>query len=187
VQPARLLQPTTVEQAAASDPTEELYRAHAGFVWRTLQHMGVAPADLEDLMHEVFVVVHRRVAEFRGDSSVTTWLFSICLRVAQRHWRRPWFRRVRPLASGDHPVTHRTPEASYDEQQRLAQLERALSALNPEQRAVFVLFEIENEPCDRIATMMGVPVGTVYSRLHAARKRFARGLSRQAAAEWSRR
>jgi RNA polymerase sigma-70 factor (ECF subfamily) len=177
----------TVEQAAALDPTDELYREHAEFVWRTLQRMGVAPADLEDLMHEVFVVVHRRIAEFRGESRVTTWLFSICLRVAKRHRRRPWFRRERPLAPGDDPITERTPEASYDEHQRLAQLERALASLNTEQRAVFVLFEIENEPCDRIATVMGVPVGTVYSRLHAARKRFARGLSRQAAAEWSRR
>jgi RNA polymerase sigma-70 factor (ECF subfamily) len=149
--------------------------------------MGVREADLEDLMHEVFLIVHRRVAEFRGESRVTTWLFAICLRMVKRHCRRSWFRFERPIAPGDDPITDRTPEVSYDERERLRRLERGLATLSAEHRAVFVLFELENEPCDRIATMMGVPIGTVYSRLNAARKRFARGLSRQAAAEWSRR
>jgi RNA polymerase sigma-70 factor (ECF subfamily) len=184
VQRAQKLQPIALEPASTAEATDELYRAHAEFVWRTLQRMGVGHADLEDLTHEVFVVVHKRVAEFRGEARVTTWLFAICLRVVKRHRRRAWFWRERPLPADHDPITEQTPEVSYDERERLRRLERVLSTLSPEHRAVFVLFELEHEPCDRIASMMGVPVGTVYSRLHAARKRFARGFSRQATAEW---
>ena len=60
----------------------EVHDRHAEFVWRTLQRMGVGPADLDDAMQEVFVVVHKKLGAFRGASSITTWLYGIALRVA---------------------------------------------------------------------------------------------------------
>lgn len=155
-----------------------LYRDHADFVWRSLQHLGVRDGDLEDALQEVFVVVHRKLRGFDRRSRMTTWLFGICLRVAARQRRRAYFRRETQSADPPERIEATTPEdrALSLERQRL--LERALSRLSLEQRAIFVLFEIEGRPCQEIAELLGVPVGTVYSRLHKARKDVARTLAK---------
>jgi RNA polymerase sigma-70 factor, ECF subfamily len=147
-----------------------LYRDHADFVWRNLQHLGVRDSDLEDLMQEVFVTVHRKLSTFRRDSKFTTWLFGICLRLVLRHRRRAYFRWERPTAEPPEQTDDQTPEDRYSARQADAQLELLLCRLSPERRATFMLFEIEGASCAEIAELSGVPVGTVYSRLHAARK-----------------
>jgi DNA-directed RNA polymerase specialized sigma24 family protein len=75
-----------------------IHQAHADFVWRTLQHMGVRPADVEDQMQEVFVVVHNRLRSFDASSRMTTWLFGICMRVAAAYRRRAHRRREQVVA-----------------------------------------------------------------------------------------
>lgn len=69
-----------------------VYREQAGFVWASLQRLGVRAPDLEDVLQEVFVVVHKRLGTFDGSSKITTFLFGICLRVASAY-RRRGFRR----------------------------------------------------------------------------------------------
>ena len=147
-----------------------LYREHADFVWRSLQHLGVGGADLEDLMQEVFVTAHRRLSTFRGESKLTTWLFGICLRLVLRHRRRAYFRWELPTAEPPEQADPQTPEDQYRARQADAELELLLERLSPERRATFVLFELEGQSCAEIAELSGVPIGTVYSRLHAARK-----------------
>jgi len=147
-----------------------IYREHADFVWRSLQHLGVRDSDLEDLMQEVFATVHQRLATFRRESKVTTWLFGICLRLVLRHRRRAYFRWELPTAEPPEQTDGQTPEDQYRARQADAQLELLLWRLSPERRATFMLFEVEGASCAEIAELSGVPVGTVYSRLHAARK-----------------
>ena len=74
-----------------------------------------------------------------------------------------------------------TPEREVEKLQAAHRLHDILSRLNLEQRLVFTLFELEGLSCDQIGAQIGVPVGTVYSRLHRARKTFLRALSRQRA------
>lgn len=155
-----------------------VYAEHCDFVWRSLQHLGVRGADLEDLMQEVFMVVHRKLDEFDGRSRVTTWLFGISLRVVARHRRRAYFRFERQEAEVPETADTRTPEDRAATHERSALLERALGRLSLEHRAVFVLFEIEGHRSEEIAETLGVPVGTVYSRLFKARKLVARSLER---------
>ncbi len=156
-----------------------IHAAHADFVWASLHRLGVPESDRPDLLQEVFVVVHRRLDSFDGSSRMTTWLFGICLRVVLG-WRR---RRRR------HPetLTDVTPEGNWDDAARSPEQElmtsqaktlvwRALDALDVEKRAVFVMFELEELSCVEIAAVMGTPVGTVYSRLHAARAAFAKSV-----------
>lgn len=155
---------------------EEVYREHADFVWRSLHRLGIADADLKDMCQEVFLVVHRRLDSFDGSSKMTSWLFGICLRVASM-WRR--HRKRHPEDVTDTPPEredHRSPEGEYARRQAAVTLARALDALTPEKRAVFVMFEVESIPCARIADELGVPVGTVYSRLHGARAEFLAAL-----------
>jgi RNA polymerase sigma-70 factor, ECF subfamily len=148
----------------------DVYRQHADFVWRSLQHLGVRAPDLEDVAQEVFVVVHRKLGTFDGSSKLTTWLFGICLRVADRHRRRAHFRHEERDREPPEHVDPETPEDRLAEHQRRALLQRALDRLSLEHRAVFVLFELEGRPCAEIAELLDVPVGTVHSRLHKARK-----------------
>lgn len=163
-----------------------VHEAHADFVWCSLQRLGVRRSDLDDLFQEVFIVVHKRLHTFDGSSLVTTWLFGICLRVAAAHRRRAWFRRETPTA--DLPDLDGTPPSDrpdelYAVRQARATLERVLDTMDLEKRAVFVMFEIDELSSEAIAAILGVPVGTVWSRLSGARKQFQAKLSRLQRAE----
>src|SRR3954466_14295631 len=67
----------------------QIFDEHARYIWRTLRHLGISEADTPDLCQEVFVTVHRRLASFEGRSTLRTWLYGICIRVASEHRRRP--------------------------------------------------------------------------------------------------
>jgi RNA polymerase sigma-70 factor, ECF subfamily len=169
--------------ASASSACTRIYQANADFVWKSLQRLGVRDPDLDDVVQEVFVVVHERLHTFDGTSKMTTWLFGICLRVASAYRRRGFRRRETCVAEVPEP----TDRASASPEQDLAaaesrkRLEVLLDELELEKRAVFVMFEIDEMPCEEIAQILGVPVGTVYSRLHAARKSFQKALARMQA------
>ncbi len=166
------------EPAPAELGAARVYEQHADFVWRTLQHLGVRDADLEDLAQEVFVTVHRSLGRFDGRSKLTTWLFGICLHLVQRHRRRAYFRLEFLHSEPPERVDPETPEARYAVEQSRRRLERLLDRLSPERRITFVLFEVEGATCEEIAELTAVPVGTVYSRLHLARKQVTAAATR---------
>jgi RNA polymerase sigma-70 factor (ECF subfamily) len=152
---------------------------HGDFVWRTLQRLGVPEADLDDVYQEVMIVVHRQLGAFEGRSKTTTWLYAICVRVASTYRRLAWFRRERPTFELPERAS---PDAGPDEllgdaEERRA-LREVLDLMVPEKRAVFVMFELDEMPCDEIAQIVGVPIGTIHSRLHAARQDFQGALRR---------
>jgi RNA polymerase sigma-70 factor (ECF subfamily) len=165
-----------------------VHQRHADFVWLTLQRLGVRDGDLEDLLQEVFVVVHRRLASFDGSSRVTTWLFGICLRVVAGYRRRAHRRREQNFADvPDQPADEESgPEHAAATRQAQARLREVLDSMDLDQRALFVMFELDELTCEQIAEMLSIPVGTVYSRLHAARKAFRRALTRLEARQASR-
>jgi RNA polymerase sigma-70 factor (ECF subfamily) len=152
---------------------EALFRAHAPFVASFLHRLGTPRSEVDDLVQEVFLVAHRKGGFVPGAAQPRTWLAAIALRVA-RVSKRTLGRR---LDSADEQVLAMAPEQhdphrSAEVRQSLARVQRALSALDLEHRAAFVLYELEGEPCDAIAASFDVPVGTIYSRLHHARRRF---------------
>lgn len=163
----------------------EVHAKHGEFIWKTLYRMGVRSPHLEDVYQEVFLVVHRRLDSYAGHCAITTWLFEVCFRVAAGYRRRAHFRREQlvPDAASVSFVAAATPtpEREVEKRQAADRLNDILSTLNVEQRVVFTMFEIEGLTCDQIGENIGVPVGTVYSRLHRARKAFLRALSRQRA------
>jgi RNA polymerase sigma-70 factor (ECF subfamily) len=159
-----------------------LYRAHAGFVARFLLRLGAHGQDVPDLLQEVFLVAHRRGGFTVGRAKPTTWLAEISFRVFSD--RRKKTRRKLEDADTETvtvaPSHASSPSERAEKRQALARVQSALDTLTPEKRAVFVLYELEGESCDSIATGLGVPVGTVYSRLHSARREFARAHERLA-------
>jgi RNA polymerase sigma-70 factor (ECF subfamily) len=155
---------------------EALYRAHSEFVARFLLKLGVSGQDVPDLLQEVFLVAHRRGGFIVGAAKPTTWLAEIAFRVAsdrrKKTKRKP--EDVDTEAISLVPSPGATPGDAAESRQALSRVQRALDALTTDKRVVFVLFELEGESCDSIAKGLGIPVGTVYSRLHAARREFAR-------------
>jgi RNA polymerase sigma-70 factor (ECF subfamily) len=164
----------------------EVYDAQCDFVWATLRRFGVPERDAEDLLQEVFVVVHQRLTEFDPERArISTWIFGICLNVARAHKRRAVHRRERQAISGEldaiSGAAGPSPDAALASAEDRARLEDLLDTLDLEKRAVVVMFEIDEIACDEIAAMLGIPIGTVHSRLHAARKELAKAAQRLAA------
>jgi len=155
---------------------------HGRFMWTTLHRLGVPPADLPDAVQDVLVVVHRRGHTFDGSCRLTTWLFAVCAKVAAAHRRRAPVRREQ-LREVVEPVDGRDPEQVVLMRAAAARLRCVLDGLTAEQRVAFVMFEIEGFSCSEIAKQLGVPLGTVHSRLHAARKGFRASLERLKARE----
>jgi RNA polymerase sigma-70 factor (ECF subfamily) len=170
----------TTPRAAALD-VATVHERHVDFVWKNLQRLGVRPPDLEDALQDVFVVVHRRLDSFNGSSLLTTWLFGICLRVALAYRRRSHVRRERTFIELEAELgtdAEQGPEALTIARQTRLQLERVLDSLEPQRRAVFTMFELEDMSAPVIARTLGIPLGTVYSRLSAARIDFKKALER---------
>jgi RNA polymerase sigma-70 factor, ECF subfamily len=160
---------------------DDVYRAHFAFVWRSARRLGVREASLDDVVQEVFVIVHRRLADFEGRSSIRTWLFGITLRVARDH-RRSTARRS-PLGDAIDPDTLRatssSPAESMEKAEAVRLLHTLLDELDDERREIFVMAELEQMTMPDIATTLGVNVNTAYARLRAARQMFEDALARQ--------
>jgi len=162
---------------------EELFRHHADFVARFLGRLGAGADEIDDLVQEVFLTAHRRGGFVPGSAKPTTWLAEIALRVASNARRS---RRRSRVAADEESVAAAVSDAdgpfeSAAHAESTARVQRALEALDFDRRVVFVLYELEAEPCDAIAACLSIPVGTVYSRLHAARREFVRAYQRLSA------
>lgn len=151
---------------------DALYRVHAPFVWRTLRRLGVRHSALDDATQEVFVVVHRRFAEFRAGPTEKAWLFAIAQRVASD--QRRWVRRKGNL-SPLHDEMVSSSESPLDgaiKQQASDLVLEFLTQLDEPRRGAFMLAELEQLTCAEVGELLGVNPSTVYYRLAAARKAF---------------
>lgn len=162
----------------SSTSVADLFRDFAPFVWRTLRRLGVADRDVDDMVQEVFVVIHRKLPEFEGRSSHRTWVYGICVRTASDY--RNLARMKHETMPVELPEQIATSDAHEDlaRHQARAILDRVLDELDDEKRAVFVLYEIEELGMSEVAEAVGCPVQTAYSRLHAARKQVHDGIER---------
>lgn len=177
--------PATAEGAQS---LEKVYQEWARFVWITLHRLGVRSADVDDVCHDVFLVVHSKLDQFDWSAKMRPWLLGICARTAANYRRRA---RVRFEHTPDQledqeshalsaPAASR-PDEIYLRRGALEKAERILGRLNPVKRMMLIMFEVEGFSCGEIASELGLPIGTVYSRLHAARKFFVLEAEREAA------
>jgi RNA polymerase sigma-70 factor (ECF subfamily) len=160
------------------------YECYGRFLWRTLYRLGVREADLPDALQDVLVVVHKRGAGIDATAGVTTWLFGVCRRVAAAHRRKAYTRREVPDADAD-SIELDDPERLTVTRRAKLRLERVLDGVADDHRVVFVMFEIEGLSCPEIAAELAVPIGTIYSRLYAARQSFQKSLTRMKSKEES--
>jgi RNA polymerase sigma-70 factor (ECF subfamily) len=148
----------------------EVFRENVPFAWRCLRRLGVPEKDVEDVCQEVFLVVHKKLGEFDHRSSVRAWIYGICARKASDHRRLAYQRRERVEETLPDPGVLPTQGEAIDRKRALSFLDRTLTELDDDKRSVFVLYEIEGLSMNEIASAIGCPLQTAYSRLHAARK-----------------
>lgn len=179
---AILTEPARDAEGESRLSVTQVHERHGEFVWRTLHRMGVRPPHVEDVYQEVFIVVHRRLRTFTGQCAITTWLYEVCFRVTAGYRRKAHFRREELVSDWSElepeTVSSASPERQLVAARQAKQLERILDDMPVEYRVVFVMFELEGMSSEQIAESVGAPLGTVYSRLYRARKRFARALAR---------
>jgi RNA polymerase sigma-70 factor (ECF subfamily) len=160
-----------VEQLQQSPSFRDMFDAELGFVGNVLRRFGIAERDLEDVAHEVFVVVHRRIVDYDPSRPLRPWLFAIAFRCASDYRRRA-HRTYETLT--DQEVERADPAKRADEslidhqERRLAR--RALLGVPEERRAVVVLHDLEDVPMAEIAHALGIPLKTAYSRLRVGRE-----------------
>jgi RNA polymerase sigma-70 factor, ECF subfamily len=150
-----------------------LFDGEYDYVHHSLRRLGVQDRDLEDLAHDVFVEVFKSLARYDRARPIKPWLFAFAFRIASDYRRLA--RHRTGLGIEDDDAVSKAPSAediaSGREAARL--VNRALDAMPMEQRAVFVLYEIDEVPMKEIAESIGIPANTAYSRLRLARATFA--------------
>jgi RNA polymerase sigma-70 factor (ECF subfamily) len=160
---------------------EELFRRHATFVARFLVRFGVRPPDLDDLLQDVFLVAHARGGWVEGPAKPTSYLAAIAVRVAStgRRKREAWAREAADTSAVERASAHTTaPSVRVELDATMRRLQDALEHLDADHRAAFILYELEGESCASIAAALEIPVGTVHSRLHHARRSLRQRLAR---------
>lgn len=160
----------------------DVYTAEFAWVYRTLRRLGGRERDLEDLAHDVFIVVHRRLGDYDPQRPLRPWLMGIAFRVVSDYRRRASFGAEElSEAAADTASAPRQEEAVAARERRELVL-AALDALDLDQRAVFVAHELDGTAIPELADALGVSVNTLYSRLRLARPRFAAAVARLTAA-----
>lgn len=176
---------TEVERTAPAQDLEldDVYRTYAAKVERWAARLAGPGHDLEDIVHDVFLVAHRRRREWRAGAKISTWLYEITIRVVhtRRRSRRRWWwlRRKHEAEAALWPERFHapTPCEALEQTRDAALLYRLLDELDKKQRAVLILFEIEGLSGAEIAKLTRTSVAGVWARLTRGRAALARKLA----------
>lgn len=154
----------------------ETYDRELNYLYGTLQRLGARPADIEDLLQEVFVVLHSNWPTLDTSHSLRPWLFGVAFRVVRTHRRR----RAREMPHGelDPEDGALDPEVRVQDQQSLDLLSNALQRIPAARRQVIIKHDLEGMPVLDIARELSITKFGVYARLYKARKELASAIRR---------
>ncbi len=178
--------PERTAEARASRPAPSfraIFDAHYDYVWLSLRRLGVSDRDREDITNEVFFRVHGRLDAYDPERPIRPWLFAFAVRAASDYRKLARHRREASVPEGTpisvHPGPGPDEHAIRREEQQLVAL--ALDALDMDRRSVFVMHELDQVAVPTIASALGIPLGTAYTRLRSARQDFAIAVRRLSA------
>jgi RNA polymerase sigma-70 factor (ECF subfamily) len=163
---------------------EQLVAEHQQMVFRTLARLTGRNDRLDDLAQDVFLRLFRALPGFRGDSSVSTYLYRITVNVAQNEWKRRQRedRTHTSISDGEEPLetrlAHPGPGAleQMEQSEFAALVDRHLQALSQVERTVLVLYHQQERSYEQIAHILGMPIGTVRTHLHRGRGKMREAL-----------
>ena len=168
--------PAVVHEGGANGSADtgrlrQIVETHFDFVWRSLRRLGVTEADADDGAQLVFLTVARRLADIQPDRT-RGFLFAVARRTARDFRKRSARHAGVAIPLDELPDAALLPDDAEDRRRRLAWLDLVLDRLEEPLRVVFVLSEIDAVPMREIAEIVGIPQGTVASRLRRARVAF---------------
>jgi RNA polymerase sigma-70 factor (ECF subfamily) len=138
-----------------------------------IRALGVPDAEIEDVAQDVFLVVRRKLPQFQG-GNLAGWLYRIAQLTVRNFRRLAWFKnlfsRSQDLDSTEGLAMSTTPAMALEKKQDQRVLAHMLARMTEKRRETLILFEIEGYSGNEIAALHGVPVKTVWTRLHHARK-----------------
>jgi RNA polymerase sigma-70 factor, ECF subfamily len=147
---------------------EELYRQHSTRLFNLAWRMCGTRADAEDLLQEIFLLAHRKLPEFRGDSAVGTWLYRLAMNRCLDHLKSRQGRESGSTTALDEEVLQ-GPSRQQDGGVKRLDLERAIARLPEGARAAFILHDVEGFQHAEVANILGITEGTSKSQVHKAR------------------
>jgi len=165
-------------------PFAKIYEQYFNFVWSSARRLGVELAAIDDVVQEIFIVIHARVETLEKPEALRSWIYGVVRRTVSTYHRT---RRNRG-AIGMMPVVEEeivsyapTPLEQTEQNADLELLQRLLSELDEPKREVFSLVELEELTVPEVADALEIPLNTAYSRLRAARDAFEAALARHEA------
>lgn len=164
--------------SATLPPFQAIYREYFGFVWSSARRLGVEIEAIDDVVQEVFIVIHAKLGTMQKPAALRSWIYGVVRRTVSTHRRSR-----RALARGwdsevDATSPAPTPLESTESNQELQLLQRLLAELDEPKREVFALVELEELSIPEAAEVLEIPLNTAYSRLRAARQAFEAALAR---------
>jgi RNA polymerase sigma-70 factor (ECF subfamily) len=168
-----------------SDPEllfDHLYENYEPMVERWVRRLAGPSVDIEDLIHDVFVVALRRRGEFRGDAKVSTWLFRIAQLVVRKCRFRHKLRQCLDILHRSHELAvvppSPTPLEVVEQRQQNARLYAALDRLPDKYRTAIILCDIENMGAEEAGHLIGLTANAVWVRVHRGRAMLLEQLTR---------
>lgn len=163
---------------------ETTYQEHFRFVWASARRLGVGPADIDDVVQEIFLVIHAKLHTVQKPDALRSWIYGVTRRTVSSH-RRAGKTRLDHTSLlpdvGVLPASGPSPHAQSEQNSQRELLERLLSGLSDAKREVFILAELEEMSSPEIAAALEIPLNTAYSRLRHARADFEAALARHLA------
>ncbi len=159
-----------------------IYKLYFGFVWSCTRRLGVSEAELDDVVQEIFIVIHGRLHTLEQPESLRSWIYGIVRRTVSTYHRAKRAKLAASLTHITEPVVQYpqqpSPQELAEQSDQVRLLWSLLEKLDPPKREVFVLAELDEMTVPEIASAIEVPLNTVYSRLRAARQELEDALAR---------
>jgi RNA polymerase sigma-70 factor (ECF subfamily) len=163
---------------------ESIYREYFDFVWSSVRRLGVGPAAIDDVVQEVFIVIHSRLHTLEQPEALRSWIYGVVRRTVSSHHRARRTKDTAGAALAAEVDTHSRPSTPFDVVEQSDQVKLLwgiLEELDEPKREVFQMAELDELTVPEIAELLGIPLNTAYSRLRAARQSFEEALARRAA------
>lgn len=167
----------------------DLYKTYFDFVWSSARYLGVADAEMDDVVQEVFITIHRRVSTLQKPESLRSWIYGITRRIVSSYHRTKRTALIAADTARLEPEMlqpERSSPLQVAEQTEQTELLRGLlSELDPSKREIIELAELHEMTAPEIAAAIEIPLNTVYSRLRVARLELEEALRRHnARTQW---
>ena len=171
--------------ASVVPPFDTVYHDYFDFVWAGARRLGVSTAALDDVVQEIFMVIHAKLHTVRQPQSLRSWIYGVVRRTVSDHHRA---QRTRDASTGAYALVTelqnyapRTPSDIKERNDQAALLYSVLDEIDWPKREVFMLVELEQMTVPEVVEALEIPLNTAYSRLRAARMEFEEILARRAA------